>query len=175
MKDFSSKKFARAKKKDRTPEESDLSLTRSPPAAANRGAAGRDLSFTLGGESGQWTLLGLHGALDRRLGHFATAARVAAAAMATVATAVAAAMAAAVMMTAVAATARTAAIAVAAAAMTEGRGLVLTAHEGDSNQREKDRDTQNDDTIHPQILQLLTGTVSGKYQVAVCNQPHLVV
>jgi hypothetical protein len=53
----------------------------------------------------------------------------------------AAAMAAAVMMTAMAATARTAAIAVAAAAMTEGRSLVLAAHEGDSNQREKDRDT----------------------------------
>ena len=63
----------------------------------------------------------------------------------------------------------------ATAAKQAGVGLLLTAHEGDSNQREKDRDTENDDTIHPQILQLLTGTVSGKYQVAVCNQPHLVV
>ena len=37
-------------------------------------------------------------------------------------------------------------------------GLLLAAHEGDTNQREKDRDTQNDNTVHPRILQLLTGT-----------------
>ena len=116
--------------------------------------------------------------MDRRLldhnGTTAAAIAAAAAVAAAVATAVATAVAATVVVTTVAA-ARAAAIAVAAAAMTEGQSLVLTAHEGDSDQCEKDRNTQNDDTIHPQILQLLTGTVSGKYQVAVCCQPHLVV
>ena len=106
--------------------------------------------------------------MDRRLldDNGTTAAAIAAAAA--VATAVATAMAAAIaVMTTVAATARAAAIAVAAATMTEGRSLVLTAHEGDSNQCEKDRNTQNDDTIHSQILQLLTGTVSENNQFAV--------
>jgi hypothetical protein len=55
---------------------------------------------------------------------------------------------------------RVAAIAAVTAAATEQAsiGLLLTAHEGDSNQREKDRDTQNNNTVHPRILQLLTGT-----------------
>jgi opacity protein-like surface antigen len=65
-----------------------------------------------------------------------------------------------------AATVATAAAA-AAAAEDKGRSLVLTAHQGDSNQREKHRETKNNNTVHPRILQLLTGTVSGKYQVAV--------
>ena len=42
--------------------------------------------------------------------------------------------------------------------MTEGRSLVLNAHQGDADQREKHRETENNDSIHPQILQLLTGT-----------------
>jgi len=70
-----------------------------------------------------------------------------------------------------------AAAAIAAAATTaedEGRGLRLTAHEGDSNQREKDRDTEHNNTVHPQILQLLTGTVSGNYSVAVIKESHRV-
>jgi hypothetical protein len=54
------------------------------------------------------------------------------------------------------------------AAMAQGGRLVFTAHKGDPNQREKDSDTENDNTIHPQILQLLTGTVSGNDYVAVC-------
>jgi hypothetical protein len=55
---------------------------------------------------------------------------------------------------------RMAAVAAIAAAATKEAsvGLLLTAHEGDSNQREKDRDTKNDNTVHPRILQLLTGT-----------------
>lgn len=55
---------------------------------------------------------------------------------------------------------RMAAVAAVAAAATKEAsvGLFLTAHEGDSNQREKDRDTKNDNTVHPRILQLLTGT-----------------
>lgn len=36
----------------------------------------------------------------------------------------------------------------------EGRRLVFTADEGDANQREKHRDTQNNNTVHPRILQL---------------------
>ena len=129
---------------------------------------------------------GRRSAFDRNRNHYATATTVAAtvAAVTTIATtiaAVAAAMAAAaltaavatavaaiaragaaaVVMAAVAAIARrmAAIAAVAAAAAKEASiGLLLTAHEGDSNQREKDRDTQNDDTVHPRILQLLTGT-----------------
>jgi hypothetical protein len=54
-----------------------------------------------------------------------------------------------------------------AAAMAEGRRLVFTAHEGDTNQREKHRDTKNDNTVHPQILQLLTGT--GKREQLSCR------
>jgi hypothetical protein len=64
-------------------------------------------------------------------------------------------------MAAVAAVARRmAAVAAMAAAATKQAsvGLFLTAHEGDSNQREEDRDTQNNNTVHPRILQLLTGT-----------------
>jgi len=49
---------------------------------------------------------------------------------------------------------------VAAAMMTEGHHFAVTAHEGDSNDREEHRQTKNNNTVHPQILQLLTGTVS---------------
>jgi hypothetical protein len=92
----------------------------------------------------------------------AAAVTTVAAATAAVATAVAARARTAVAgVTAVAAVARrVAAIAAIAAAAAEQAsvGLFLTAHEGDSNQREKDRDTQNNNTVHPRILQLLTGT-----------------
>jgi bisphosphoglycerate-independent phosphoglycerate mutase (AlkP superfamily) len=73
--------------------------------------------------------------------------------MATVATAMAA------VATAVAAIA-TAIAAIAAAVMTEGHHLAVTADEGDANNREKHRQPKNNNTVHPQILQLLTGTVS---------------
>jgi hypothetical protein len=78
----------------------------------------------------------------------ATAAARAGAATAVVAAAIAAV---ARRMAAVAAVATT-------AAEQAGLRLILTAQEGDSNQREKDRDTQNNNTVHPRILQLLTGT-----------------
>jgi hypothetical protein len=83
-----------------------------------------------------------------------------AAAMATVVAAIARTCTATIAMAAVAAIARRmAAIAAATLATEEASvGLLLTAHEGDSNQREKDRDTKNDNTVHPRILQLLTGT-----------------
>jgi hypothetical protein len=58
--------------------------------------------------------------------------------------------------------------------MAEGHGLVLTAHEGETNEGEEDRHTQHNDTIHPKILQLLTGTSKRERQC--CRQlPHLAV
>ena len=57
--------------------------------------------------------------------------------------------------------------------MTEGHHLAVTADEGDSNDREEHRQTKNNDTVHPQILQLLTGTVSENYRFAVTTtQPR---
>jgi hypothetical protein len=122
---------------------------------------------------------GLHGALADVIAATAAAAAVTAAAAtavaaaaiaATVATAPAvaaiptvaaiAAVATIAMAPATVAAAVAAAATIAAATVTtgetakEGRRLVLTAHEGDSNQREKHRDTQNNDTVHPRILQL---------------------
>jgi acetyl-CoA acetyltransferase len=90
------------------------------------------------------------------------------------ATAVATAMATAVAAVATAMAAIAAAIAtVAAAVMTERHHLAVTADEGDSNDREKHRQTKNNDTVHPQILQLLTGTVSENYKFAVTTtQPR---
>jgi len=83
---------------------------------------------------------------------------------ATVATATAA-----IVMAAVAAIASAAAIAATAEQKTEGRSLALTAHQGDANQGEKDRHTQHNDAIHPQILQLLTGTGKREHDVAVIH------
>ena len=82
------------------------------------------------------------------------AAAIAAAMATTVATAVAtAAPVAAAMAAAVAAT--IAAIAAAAtAAMTKGQSLAIAAYQGNTNQREKQRETENNDTIHPQFLQI---------------------
>ena len=76
---------------------------------------------------------------------------------ATVATAVAAI---AVMAAAVATTIATIAAVATAAAMAKGQRLAVTAHEGNANQREEQGESEHNDTIHPQILQLLTGTVS---------------
>jgi predicted metal-binding membrane protein len=113
----------------------------------------------------------------------AAAAAAAIASAAAVASAVATMMAsmattAAAMMTSMASAAAAAATAAAAVTTTtitttahsaknKGRSLVFTAHQGDSNQREKHRESKNNNSVHPRILQLLTGTVSGNYQVAV--------
>jgi hypothetical protein len=62
-----------------------------------------------------------------------------------------------VAMTAIAAVAAIAAAGISGAgeaAENEGRRLVFTADEGDANQREKHRDTQHNNSVHPQILQL---------------------
>jgi hypothetical protein len=84
------------------------------------------------------------------------AAIAAAAAVAAVAAAVATLVA--TRMATVAAAAAIAAVATAALAMAEGHRLAVTADEGDANDREKHRQTKNHNSIHPQILQLLTGT-----------------
>jgi hypothetical protein len=47
-----------------------------------------------------------------------------------------------------------------AAAATKGRSLVLAADQSDSDEGEEHRHAQHDNTIHPQFLQILTGTVS---------------
>jgi hypothetical protein len=88
----------------------------------------------------------------------ATVATTVATAVAAVATAVAAVAAA---MAAIAAMAT-------AAAPAEGQSLAVTAHKGNADQREKQRETENNDTIHPQFLQLLTGT--GKWTRSDCRQ-----
>jgi hypothetical protein len=118
------------------------------------------------------------GGLHRGLNITATAASAAAAASATIATAIAAAMATTVattvatvaMMASTVAATMAAAASAAAAAKDEGRSLLLTAHQGDSNQGEKHRQSKHNNSVHPRILQLLTGTVSGKYQVAVSQR-----
>jgi hypothetical protein len=67
--------------------------------------------------------------------------------------------------TTVAAVAAVATIAaIAATAMAKRHRLAVTADEGDANNREEHRQTKNNDSIHPQILQLLTGTVSENYR-----------
>jgi len=102
----------------------------------------------------------------------ATAMMPAVAAVATVAavmTAVTTGMAA--VMTAVAAIAS--ATAAAASEKEAGRSLVLTADEGDANQGEKDRHTENNNAIHPQSSSYLQVPVSGNTKVAVITKPHL--
>lgn len=37
--------------------------------------------------------------------------------------------------------------------MTEGHRLVVTAQEGDADDREENRETENNNTVHSQILQ----------------------
>jgi hypothetical protein len=96
----------------------------------------------------------------------ASATVAAAAAIAAMATAVATMMA--MMASATAATTTTATVAaIAATVMTKGHRLAVTAHQGDANDREEHGQTKNNNTVHPQILQLLTGTVSGNYKFAV--------
>ena len=135
---------------------------------------GRSLSRSLRRGLGSGLRRSLGRSLGRRLGRsLATAARI------TIAIAVAAAMAAAVatraiavaaasVVTAVAAVAAAAALAAIAARAAAGaavatmasNGLVLTADEGDANDREKHRDPEHNKSIHPKFLQLRTGTVS---------------
>jgi hypothetical protein len=86
----------------------------------------------------------------------------------TVATAVATAPPVTTAMAAVATMATTIAAMATTAAVAEGHDLAITAHEGNTNQREKQRETENNDAIHPQILQLLTGT--GKWTLSDCRQ-----
>ena len=53
-------------------------------------------------------------------------------------------------------------------AMTEGHRLVVTAQEGDADDREENRETENNNTVHSQILQkYLQVPVSQNYQFAV--------
>jgi hypothetical protein len=99
--------------------------------------------------------------LDRATTTASTIATIAT--IAAVATAVATMMASAVA-TSVAATVATAIATVAATVMTKRHHLAVTADKGDSNDREEHRETKNNDTVHPQILQLLTGTVSENYR-----------
>ena len=68
---------------------------------------------------------------------------------------------------AVAAVAATIAAAAATTTMTEGHRLVVTAQEGDTDDREENRETKNNNTVHSQILQLLTGT--GKSKLPSCR------
>jgi len=160
-----------------------------PLAGANRGSGRRAAGLAM--------LLRLHRSLngtrglDGALHNHATAAAAVAAvatmatAMATMTTAVAAvaarsaaaatmAAAVAAMMAAVAAVAAAAAIAATTSEQqAEGRSLVFTAHEGDTNQREKDRNTEHYNAVHPRFLQLLTGTGKREHKVAVITEPHL--
>jgi hypothetical protein len=159
---------------------------------ASSSALARRAGVQLGSGSGRGSRSrrGRRSAFDRNRNDFATVATAVAAIATTVATAIAtvatmatamaaaaltaaavttaaarAGAAAALAATTVAAIARrmAAVAAIAAAATKEASvGLLLTAHEGDSNQREKDRDTQNNNTVHPRILQLLTGTSKRK-------------
>src|SRR5262249_20680434 len=41
-----------------------------------------------------------------------------------------------------------------AAAVTEGNCLAISTDQGDANQSEKQRQTQNNNTVHPRILQI---------------------
>ena len=80
-----------------------------------------------------------------------------------------------VMATTTAATATTAAaaaIAAAAATMTEGHRLVVTAQQSDADDREENRETKYNNPVHPQILQLLTGTVSENYNFLPSRRSH---
>ncbi len=71
------------------------------------------------------------------------------------------------MMTAVAAIATIAGTTAAASEKEAGRRFVLTAHEGDANQGEKDRHTEHNNAIHPQSSSYLQVPVSGNTIVAV--------
>jgi membrane protein implicated in regulation of membrane protease activity len=96
------------------------------------------------------------------------AATIAAAMATTMATAVAAAVA---TMAAVATAMAAIATIAATAAMTKGHRRAITAHEGNTNQREKQRETENNDAIHPKSSNYLQVPVSGHFQIAV-NGDH---
>jgi hypothetical protein len=109
----------------------------------------------------------------------ATAASATVAAIATTiaATAAAAVATAAVMTMMASATAAIAVAAIAAAAttatMTEGHRLVVTAQEGDADDCEKDRKTENNNTVHSQILQkYLQVPVSQKLPICRPRRSH---
>jgi hypothetical protein len=90
---------------------------------------------------------------------------------ATVATTMATTMAA-TMATSVTAVAAAVAIArTAIATATRGAGFVLTAHQGDSNDRDKGRDTQNYRAIHLRILLQGTETYGSEKTTAVLRCP----
>jgi membrane protein implicated in regulation of membrane protease activity len=99
------------------------------------------------------------------------AAAIAAAMATTVATAVATATPVATAMAAVATMATTIAAIATTAAMTKGHRRAITAHEGNTNQREKQRETENNDAIHPKSSNYLQVPVSGHFQIAV-NGDH---
>jgi len=149
------------KKKDRTPEEArslkfanrGLALQGEQPNGVNKALRGPVCSNLLRG------CLSRHRSL--LLGGSSVSAATAAAAIAVAGAAAVATMAMmATMATAVAAVAAVAAIAAAALVMTEGHCLAVTTNQRDANDREEHRESQHNNTIHPQILQLLTGTVS---------------
>lgn len=77
-----------------------------------------------------------------------------------------------VMATTTMAMARIAARAAAATTEQAGRSRAFTAHQGDTDDREENRDTKHYDAVHSRILQLLSGTVSKTTQDAV-NLAHL--
>jgi hypothetical protein len=93
--------------------------------------------------------------LHRGSGTATASAATAAAAIAAMATAVATMMATLMATTAAAAAIATIAGAAAAAAtMTKGHRLVVTAQQSDADDREENRETKNNNPIHPQILQI---------------------
>lgn len=172
--------MVRAKRKIGPQVRTDPSLSQPLTTATNRGGGSRSQAiFRLLRRGLNGTLhRSLNGSLHRALrnDHFTTAA--AAAAVAAVATAVMATIApmatitpvaavaavAATVTTTMAAVAAIAAVAVAAiSAIAEeqaGLGLLLTADQGNPDQGEKQSNTENNNAVHPRILQLLTGTVS---------------
>ncbi|MCI0358043.1 MAG: hypothetical protein L0211_06145 [Planctomycetaceae bacterium] len=86
-----------------------------------------------------------------------------AASMATIATVAAVAAVAATMTTAMAAVAAIAAITAVSSAVAEEQAslsLLLATDQGNPDQGEKQSNTENNNAVHPRILQLLTGTVS---------------
>jgi uncharacterized low-complexity protein len=54
----------------------------------------------------------------------------------------------------------TAALATRATSSGTGQCLIVNAHEGDSDDREESRDSQQNNSIHSKFLQVQTGTVS---------------
>ena len=157
------------KKKDRTSRRKpDLSIFCTNANVANRGASNprpadapaRDATKLLRGSLGRGRGLLFHrgGGVSATTASTTIASAIAAAVATAVAAAVMAAIAVVATTAAVAAVAATIAAAAATTTMTEGHRLVVTAQEGDTDDREENRETKNNNTVHSQILQLLTGT-----------------